>query len=201
MVEKKLSKECLNLWTAVNWFSYGIFIFLGILGWLIPFLFGAQLLGLLLIPLIIFIIALLTHAYMKAYWKKFHFTYDNDEIRVYSGVWWYKQVIIPFSRITHINLMQGPWQRPRGLSTLKIQTAGRSGDANPESQLWSQKDYENLREDLISKIARTRLKGMGDGTVDTEEDRVTESAADLDTQKEMIAILKQIEKNTKKMTG
>lgn len=43
--------------------------------------------------------------------------------------------IVPYNRITNLDIRQGPVMRILGLSTLSIQTAGYSGQAIPEIKI------------------------------------------------------------------
>ncbi len=47
-----------------------------------------------------------------------------DRLRVVRGYLFYSDTIVPFGRIQHIDVEQGPLQRPYGLATLQVHTAG-----------------------------------------------------------------------------
>ena len=47
-----------------------------------------------------------------------------DRLRIIRGYLFYSDTIVPFSRIQHIDVEQGPLQRPYGLATLQVHTAG-----------------------------------------------------------------------------
>ncbi len=193
MKEKHLSDTCWDLWILIYRIWFGIPILLSALGWGIPFALRENVPFLWLIPATLMVLSAYYHYYMRAYWKKFHFSYDGRELRVFSGVWWQKQILIPFSRITNVDIMQGPWQRSRKVATLKIQTAGKGANSVAEAQLWSQEDFEELRDDFLQRIAKSRsIK-----TVDNSDTQALGEKADLNTNlQSMIKILKSIEKNT-----
>jgi hypothetical protein len=69
--------------------------------------------------------------------------------------------IVPYNRITNLDLVQGPVMRALGISTLSIQTAGYSGQYQPEIRIEAIEHAEELRE-----IVRTMVRGRsgGDGT-------------------------------------
>jgi uncharacterized protein len=48
----------------------------------------------------------------------------SDRIRIVRGYLFYSDTIVPFSRVQHIDVEQGPIQRPYGLATLTLHTAG-----------------------------------------------------------------------------
>ncbi len=47
-----------------------------------------------------------------------------DRLRIVRGYLFYSDTIVPFGRIQHIDVDQGPLQRPYGLATLQVHTAG-----------------------------------------------------------------------------
>jgi membrane protein YdbS with pleckstrin-like domain len=51
----------------------------------------------------------------------------DDEINWKRGVWFRTTGIVPYNRITNLDVRQGPFMRYLGISTLAIQTAGYSG--------------------------------------------------------------------------
>lgn len=48
----------------------------------------------------------------------------SDRLRIVSGYLFHSDTIVPFGRIQHIDVEQGPLQRPYGLATLTVHTAG-----------------------------------------------------------------------------
>ncbi len=187
MIEKHLSEKCWNMWHQILWIWAIITLAL------IQFLWFADGLATILSSIGLLICTGLGAIYMKAYWRKFKFTLDDDEIRVYAGVWWQTQQLIPFSRITNIAINQGPWQRARKLATLRIETAGQSGTTRPESLLWSQEYFEQLRDDMLKRVSDTRSTQANDGTA---QDTLETTSVDAQPPwEEMVDLLKQIEKN------
>ena len=188
MIEKKLSEKAYRLWFAVLW----TWVVCCMLPVLLLLLVPDCRIAVIVIEAILLITGILIQLYIKAYWRCFRFAYDDRELHVWKGVWWQKQVLIPFSRITNINIVQGPWQRNGKMATLKFETAGGSGNqASPEAMLFSQEDYESLRDDLLKRIVPMRGMVAGDGTSESD---VTMSD---DFQGRMIEILSRIEKNTR----
>jgi membrane protein YdbS with pleckstrin-like domain len=47
-----------------------------------------------------------------------------DRLRIVRGFMFYSDTIVPFGRIQHIDVDQGPIQRPYNLATLQVHTAG-----------------------------------------------------------------------------
>jgi membrane protein YdbS with pleckstrin-like domain len=53
----------------------------------------------------------------------------EDELHIRSGLWVRSHTIVPFSRVQHIDVTQGPLERRFGVSTLVLHTAGTRNSA------------------------------------------------------------------------
>jgi len=140
------------------------------------------------------LIAVLARLYLHAYWNKFRYSLEPQELRVFSGLWWRKEAHIPYARVTNVNLIQSPWQRRLGLATLKVETAGRSDRNEPEAQLWSQERYEQLRDEILARASSFRrvVEAEADKISRPTEERLLEEIRDL---------LKGISERTKPLAG
>ena len=52
------------------------------------------------------------------------FAMSSDRLRVVRGLWWHSDTVVPFGRVQHIDVDQGPVQRYYNLATLTLHTAG-----------------------------------------------------------------------------
>ncbi|WP_198683947.1 PH domain-containing protein [Aliidiomarina celeris] len=52
---------------------------------------------------------------------------EDDLIGFIVGALWHKEVVVPFNRLQHLELQQGPTERLLGLSRLVLYTAGGTG--------------------------------------------------------------------------
>ena len=59
--------------------------------------------------------------------KRLRYLVDEGGLRIRRGVFWRKVIWIPISRVQHTDFSQGPVQRPFGLATLTVHTAGTAG--------------------------------------------------------------------------
>lgn len=76
----------------------------------------------LLIPLLI---ALgITAYWINAFYASLSYRLGPRELVVRKGVWWRKESIVPYDRITNLTVVQGPISRALGLYTVRVQTAG-----------------------------------------------------------------------------
>ena len=98
---------------------------------LLPFLIGAGVLesaqllpsGSFVVPVLLLYIFM---SFVVPARKYRHWGYDmgSDRLRVVRGYMFYSDTIVPFGRIQHIDVDQGPIDRRYGLATLTVHTAG-----------------------------------------------------------------------------
>jgi len=116
-----------------------------------------------------FLVCIIVAFGLFAYWVKLYYNsmwYElhEDEMRWKRGVWFRTTGIVPYNRITNLDLKQGPVMRWLRISTLSIQTAGYSGQAVPEIRIEAIEHAEELRE-LVRTLVRQSGSGIhNDGT-------------------------------------
>lgn len=49
---------------------------------------------------------------------------SRDRLRVVRGIMWHSDTIVPFGRVQHIDVDQGPIERAMGIATMTLHTAG-----------------------------------------------------------------------------
>jgi membrane protein YdbS with pleckstrin-like domain len=76
---------------------------------------------------------------------------DEDELHIRHGLLVRTHTIVPFGRVQHIDTAQGPLERPFGLATLILHTAGTRGAAVPLPGL-ARDVAERLRDRIRGKI-------------------------------------------------
>jgi len=102
--------------------------------------------------------------WVKLYYQSMWYELHEDEMRWKRGVWFRTTGIVPYNRITNLDLKQGPVMRWLKISTLSIQTAGYSGQAVPEIRIEAIEHAEELRE-LVRTLVRQSGSGIhNDGT-------------------------------------
>ena len=79
----------------------------------------------------------------------------ENELVVEKGVIWRKKNIVPYSKITNVDVSQGPLERALGIASIKIQTAGYSGAARPEASLIGIRNYERLKKTILEKVRKS----------------------------------------------
>jgi membrane protein YdbS with pleckstrin-like domain len=65
-----------------------------------------------------------TFVYPKIEYKEWSYSFFEDKIELFNGLFVKKRIIIPISRIQSVTIEQGPIYRKFGLATVKIMTAG-----------------------------------------------------------------------------
>ena len=98
---------------------------------LLPLLIGAGVLeasqlvppGSFIVPALILYVLLAFAVPKRKYWR---WGYDMgvDRLRIVRGYMFYRDTVVPFGRIQHIDVDQGPIDRRYGLAKLTVHTAG-----------------------------------------------------------------------------
>ena len=86
-----------------------------------------SLLGLSLFYSGIFLLALALVFLAKAYFRRRKFKIAEKNISYQEGILYQKETLVPFARIQHIEIDEGPIERFFNIATLSIYTAGDSG--------------------------------------------------------------------------
>ena len=82
----------------------------------------------------------------RLYYVSVVYHLNDTEMTWKRGVWFRKTGIVPYNRITNVDIVQGPVMRMFGISNLKIETAGgNAGKSSAEIQLEGIADPEPLR--------------------------------------------------------
>lgn len=84
------------------------------------------------------------------------FDMGADRLRVVRGVLWHADTIVPFGRVQHIDLNQGPIERFFGIATLTLHTAG-NHNASVHLPGLSADQARQMREDIRAHIKRESL--------------------------------------------
>ncbi|PKN72891.1 MAG: hypothetical protein CVU50_05025 [Candidatus Cloacimonetes bacterium HGW-Cloacimonetes-3] len=92
--------------------------------------------------------------YLSAFYNTLEYSVENNTVRLKKGVFWRIRTTVPYSKITNIDVTQGPIERMYGLSHLKIQTAGASGAQGAPAELIMSgiRDSEALKDMIMSRI-------------------------------------------------
>lgn len=145
--------------------------------------------GTVVIPLFIglfLLIAFLLAIWIPAFYRSLEYSIDEDAIRCNSGVFWKRRVTVPYSKITNVDIMQGPFQRMYGVGSVHVQTAGAGGAQGGMAELafLGVRNLEGVREAIMSRVKA--------GGVSAPRQAEPERAPVGDTQDRILAELKAI---------
>jgi len=148
-----------------------------------------------LIPaLIVFIFA---SYWIPKYYESMLYKLTETEMDWKRGVWFRRTGIVPYNRITNIDIVQGPISRKLGIASLKIQTAGYSaassqgGMSSTEITIEGVEQSEELRELIMEYVRGKKAVGVL-GTFEKEKEGTKGEMLD-----ELVRIRKALEKKKK----
>jgi membrane protein YdbS with pleckstrin-like domain len=149
-----------------------IFVVVLILPWLIPTIIFAPLaVGLgLTIPLLAIIIFVAW--WIPLYCESITYRLTPTEITWERGVWFRQTGIVPYNRITNVDIFQGPLMRFFSFSAVRVQTAGYSAQARAEIVLNGIADPKDLQETIMGLVRK-----MGSIATEGEPERVADLGA------------------------
>jgi membrane protein YdbS with pleckstrin-like domain len=152
----------------ITLFSVNFFLFLVLIGGFtaLPVLIASGLepmvtllcAGIFVVLLVIFVI------WVRLYYASMWYELRVDEMSWKRGVWFHTTGIVPYNRITNLDIRQGPVMRALGISSLSIQTAGYSGQAVPEIRIEGIEHAEELRELIRAMVRGCSQAHDGTGT-------------------------------------
>lgn len=173
----------------------------GFLWWLIPVVFVVFLVDAWIaavvalsafIPLIVVVIVAMS--WIPKYYSSIKYVFEDDKLIVTRGVWWRTKSVVPYNRITNINIYQGPISRHFGLARLSIQTAGfsgvsSSGHRTAEAEIIGIKSFEETKDYVMNFV-----KGMMPQAVEAEAEVRATGSINEQLLQELRRIRKAVEK-------
>ncbi|VAV93121.1 transmembrane protein, distant homology with ydbS [hydrothermal vent metagenome] len=111
--------------------------------------------GSILVPVAIAMLILIFSLPHRKY-RRWGYDMGEKQLRVLRGFLWRTDTIVPFNRIQHIDVAQGPLQRAFGLSTLIVHTVGTHnsivslpGLATMDAEAMRETIKGHIRQDMI----------------------------------------------------
>lgn len=150
VIKFKPEKELKTLWliTWTVWVVAGVLLltplfFIGIESWIA--LTSIFVYILILIPVLIWI---------NAAFNAIKYCIDDEGVKMKGGAVWKKHVTVPYSKITNVDVTQGPMQRYFNIGTIHVQTAGAGGQQGQKAELRMNgvRDIEKIRDIIIKKV-------------------------------------------------
>lgn len=137
---------------------------LWIIDWAIPFVIGLIVLVILTLfaERVVFgiclagwlIVMLLILLWIPAFYKSLEYIIDSDSVKAKAGVFWRKNVTIPYIKVTNLDVTQGPIERIFDIGTIHVQTAGAGGQqgAKAEQKLVGIRNLDGLKDTIMERI-------------------------------------------------
>jgi len=175
------------------YYIYAILTFvLSVFPWYIPVVIFAPFVATYYTTIVVAIIVLpilaLIMYWIPRYYNTILYTFSDTEIEWRRGVWFKKTGIVPYNRITNVDIEQGPISRKLGIASLKIQTAGYSAASSAggvsEMKVLGVEQFEELRTVIMESV-----RGKRPVAVETYEEDVSSRILE-----ELIKIRKVLEK-------
>lgn len=113
---------------------------------------GAPLEVMLAAVLVTAAVVLFVAAWIPMYYRSILYHLTPTEMTWRRGVWFRQTGIVPYNRITNVDIVQGPVMRLFGISDLRVQTAGYSAQAQAELKLVGIEEPEPLREVIMAQV-------------------------------------------------
>lgn len=95
-------------------------------------------------------------ALLPPYYRSLRYLIFPDEVVVEVGIITKSVKHVPYRTVTNLQVARGPFDRLFGLGTLKIQTAGMSGQSGTEESLWGLEEVTAVYEQVGSSLRRFR---------------------------------------------
>ena len=93
---------------------------------------------------------------MVPYFNRLRYLIHPDEVVVEVGIVTQSTKHVPFRTVTNIQVARGPFDRLFGIGTLKIQTAGMSGQRGAEESLVGLEDVQSVYQEVAAALRRFR---------------------------------------------
>ncbi|WP_247713356.1 PH domain-containing protein [Qipengyuania polymorpha] len=108
--------------------------------------------GVVWVPAVLVIAYIVLYLPMRRYATR-GYSLAEERLRVVRGVLFHSDTVVPFGRVQHIDVDQGPLERGFGLATLTVHTAG-SHNASVSLPGLAHEDALAMREDIRAAIRR-----------------------------------------------
>ena len=131
--------------------------------WSVPFVIGSIVLeaagilpfGLFVVPVFLLAALLIIRVPLRRYQAR-GYDMGTDRLRVVRGIMFHSDTVVPFGRIQHIDVNQGPLQRLYDIATLTVHTAG-THNASVHLPGLANADAMAMREEIRAHIKRETL--------------------------------------------
>lgn len=148
-----------------------------------------------IVTFVFLLLFILYNLWISMYYPRYRYTLRKEGILINRGIWWKYKRTVPYARIQHISIDQGPIEQIYGIYRVNSYTAGTgsmggasagSSITGPEGQILGVRNPEPLKEEIMKRVMQSRL---GDGVTDIGSG---------DTSREMLEELRAIRNELRK---
>ena len=132
-----------------------------ILPWLAPIVFFTWDVVAFAIALPVIVAIAFVVYWIPRYYESIVYRLTVTEITWQRGVWFRQTGIVPYNRITNVDISQGPLMRFFSFSAVQVQTAGYSAQARAEIVLNGIANPRDLQEKIMDFVRRTGPVAVG----------------------------------------
>ena len=111
--------------------------------------------GVFLVPVLLLALYLIIRTPLRRYHAR-GYQMGADRLRVVRGLFFRSDTVVPFGRVQHIDVHQGPLERAYGLATLVLHTAG-THNASVALPGLAHADAMAMREDIRAHVKRETM--------------------------------------------
>ena len=112
-------------------------------------------------------------------WRRFDYWFENEELRIVSGLFVRKKRYIPFDRIQSLDHTEGIFHRPFHLVKVKIETAGSASGKDAEAELTAiTKEAAEQIEHEIQQAKKIKVMGPVEREADSSEWQLLQQPVD-----------------------
>jgi membrane protein YdbS with pleckstrin-like domain len=106
----------------------------------------------------VFVVLVLLGIWIPMYYARLVYGITDDEVVWSRGVLFRKTSIVPYTKITNVDIVQGPVMRLFGIYGLHVQTAGYSAQQAGKSEIsiMGVKDHERLRNLIMENVRKVK---------------------------------------------
>ena len=126
-----------------------------VLPWLVPIIIFSPLPVALAVGIPALAIIVFVAYWIPLYHESIVYRLTVTEVTWQRGVWFRQTGIVPYNRITNVDIIQGPLMRFFSFSAVKVQTAGYSAQARAEIVLNGIADPKDLQEKIMNFVRTT----------------------------------------------
>jgi hypothetical protein len=134
-----------------------------VLPWLVPIVLLTWGIVALAVALPVLAAVVFVVYWIPRYYESIAYRLTVTEITWQRGVWFRQTGIVPYNRITNVDIIQGPLMRFFAFSAVRVQTAGYSAQARAEIVLNGIADPKDLQEKIMNFVRRTGPVAVGGG--------------------------------------